>query len=298
MIFEQIATVIAPVFIVTGIGYLWIRQGLSFDNETISNLVMMVGTPCLVFSTLTSMEIHLATFAQMVLASLSIIGCCFVSGWVLLKVTNWPINTYLPALIHPNTGNMGLPLVLLAFGEPGLALGISYFFVNSVSQYTLGMGISAGSFHPLQLLKQPIIWALLLVFVVRGVDLAVPEWIASTTRILGGLVIPAMLLRLGTALARLHLVDLRQNLVVALARLGFGLASGLFVIWLFGLTGTMAGVVFLQAAMPVAVFNFIFAERYGRNPEKVAAVILLSTLISFATLPLLVGFALQLASPS
>lgn len=107
-----------------------------------------------------------------------------------------------------------------------------------------------------------------------------------------------MLLMLGTALARLHLVDLHQNIVIALARLGFGLATGLLVIWAFGLTGTIAGVVFLQAAMPVAVFNFIFAERYGRNPEKVAAVILLSTLISFATLPLLVGFALQLASPA
>ena len=91
--------------------------------------------------------------------------------------------------------------------------------------------------------------------------------------------------------------QLTANRVIG-RRHGFGLATGLFVIWAFGLTGTIAGVVFLQAAMPVAVFNFIFAERYGRNPEKVAAVILLSTLISFATLPLLVGFALQLASPA
>ncbi|MCZ6641992.1 MAG: AEC family transporter, partial [Gammaproteobacteria bacterium] len=73
-------------------------------------------------------------------------------------------------------------------------------------------------------------------------------------------------------------------------------ATGLFAIWAFDLSGTIAGVVFLQAAMPVAVFNFIFAERFNRNPEKVAAVILLSTLISFVTLPLLVGIALQLAS--
>ena len=296
MLFEQIATVIAPVFIVTGIGYLWIRRGLSFDNETIGNLVMMVGTPCLVFSTLTSIDIDLRTFAQMVLASVSIIGSCLVLGWLLLKLTHLPVNTYLPALIHPNTGNMGLPLVLLAFGEPGLALGISYFFVNSVSQYTLGMGISSGFFHPSQLLKQPIIWAVLLVFIVRGTAFTVPVWIASTTEILGGLVIPAMLLMLGTALARLHLVDLRQNMVIALGRLGFGLATGLFAIWAFDLNGTIAGVVFLQAAMPVAVFNFIFAERFNRNPEKVAAVILLSTLISFATLPLLVGFALQIAN--
>ncbi|MCZ6643159.1 MAG: AEC family transporter [Gammaproteobacteria bacterium] len=296
MLFEQIATVIAPIFIVTGIGYLWVVRGMSFDNETISNLVMMVGTPCLVFSTLTSIDIDLKTFGQVVLASVSIIGSCIVLGWVLLKLTRLPVNTYLPALIHPNTGNMGLPLVLLAFGEPGLALGISYFFVNSVSQYTLGMGISSGSFHPLQLLKQPIIWAVLLVFIVRGAELTVPVWIASTTEILGGLVIPAMLLMLGTALARLHLVDFRQNMVIALSRLGFGLATGLFAIWAFDLSGTIAGVVFLQAAMPVAVFNFIFAERFNRNPEKVAAVILLSTLISFATLPLLVGIALRLAS--
>ena len=269
---------------------------MSFDNETIGNLVMMVGTPCLVFSTLTTIEIDLETFGTTVLAAVFIIGCCLTLGWLLLKLTGWSVNTYLPSLIHPNTGNMGLPLVLLAFGEPGLALGISYFFLNSVSQYTIGMGISSGSFLPIQLFKQPIIWAVVLVLIVRGGELQVPTWIASTTEILGGLVIPAMLLMLGTSLARLHLMDLRQTIVIALGRLGFGLVSGLFVIWVLDLTGAMAGVVFLQAAMPAAVFNFIFAERFGCNPEKVAAVILLSTLISFVTLPLLVGSALQLAA--
>ena len=209
MMFEQIAIVIAPVFIVTGIGYLWIKRDLNFDNETIGNLVMMVGTPSLVFSTLTSMEIDLATFGQMLMAATCIIGCCILIGWGALKLAGWPVNVYLPSLIHPNTGNMGLPLVLLAFGEPGLALGISYFFVNSVSQYTIGMGVSSGSFRLVQLLRQPIIWAVLLVLIVRGGDVPVPSWIASTTNILGGLVIPAMLLMLGTSLARLKLTDLK-----------------------------------------------------------------------------------------
>ena len=87
-------------------------------------------------------------------------------------------------------------------------------------------------------------------------------------------------------------------MTIALGRLGLGLTTGLVVIWALDLTGIMAGVVFLQASMPVAVFNFIFAERFERSPENVAAVILLSTLVSFVTLPLLVGFALKLGGMS
>ena len=72
--------------------------------------------------------------------------------------------------------------------------------------------------------------------------------------------------------------------------------TGSAVIWLFGLTGQAAGVLLLQACMPVAVFNFVFAERFERNPDQVAALVLASTLLTLAVLPLLVGIILKLPS--
>ena len=94
-----------------------------------------------------------------------------------------------------------------------------------------------------------------------------------------------MLLMLGTSLANLNLSALRETFTVASTRLLLGLGLGVLAIWLFELEGILAGVVLLQAAMPSAVFNYVFAERYNREPDKVAAVILQSTLISIISLP-------------
>ncbi len=107
------------------------------------------------------------------------------------------------------------------------ALGMAYFFVNSISQYTLGLAISSGHFHPAQRLKQPVIWAVLVVVTVLATDVSMPRWFNATTSILGGLTIPAMLLMLGTSLANLNIAAVRETLSIAAPRLGFGFGFGL-----------------------------------------------------------------------
>jgi len=290
----QIFSVIAPVLLIAGVGFLWAKRGMPFDNTTISSLVMNVGSPCLVFSSLTRIQLEESAFTGVLLASLGILLGALVLGAGLLTLLRQPMRTFLPSLVHPNTGNMGLPLALMAFGDTGLALAISYFFVNSVSQYTLGLTISSGRFSAAQLIRQPIIWAVAFALLVREAELAAPEFLANTTQIAGGLVIPAMLLMLGNSLASLKIAGLGIASVIAVARLGLGFGLGLAMISLLNLEHEVAGVVIMQATMPAAVFNYVFAERYGQQPEKVAAVILISTVISFLTLPALVAFAINL----
>ncbi len=289
---QEVLTVVTPVFVIAAIGYVWIKRGQPFDNNTIGTLVMYIGSPCLIYSSLTTNAPALDVLGQMALSAVFIIVCGVAVAFAFLKVTGWSFRTYLPALVLPNGGNMGLPVALLAFGETGLALGMAYFFVNSISQYTLGLAISSGEFHPRQLLRQPVIWAVLVVVAVLATDTTLPRWFNATTSILGGLTIPAMLLMLGVSLARLNISSVGETLTVAVMRLVLGLVLGLTAIWLFDLSGIMAGVVLLQATMPSAVFNYVFAERYNREPDKVAAVILQSTLMSVLTLPALVAWAL------
>ena len=290
---QEVLTVVTPVFVIAGIGFAWIKRGQAFDNDTVSSLVMYIGSPCLIYSSLTTNSPDLDSLIQMSLTAVFVIVCGLALGYVFLKIMGWPLTTYLPSLVHPNNGNMGLPVVLLAFGETGLALGMAYFFVNSISQYSLGLAISSGHFSPGQLLRQPVIWSVLAVLIVLTTGYRMPTWFDATTSILGGLTIPAMLLMLGTSLARLNISSIRETLTVAVMRLLLGLALGLAAIYLFDLHGMMAGIVLLQATMPAAVFNFVFAERYNREPDKVAAVILQSTLLSVLSLPLLVAWAIK-----
>jgi predicted permease len=184
--------------------------------------------------------------------------------------------------------------VLLAFGPEGLALGMAFFFVNSISQFTVGMTIASGSFKPQQLLKQPVIWSVLAVMICILGDLTPPQWLTNTTQILGGLTIPAMLLMLGTSIARLKATSIRETLVISILRLLLGFGVGHLAVWLFDLQGILAGVVILQCTMPAAVFNYVFADRFNREPEKVAAVVLISTVLSILTLPLLVAYVLTI----
>ena len=291
--FNEVLAVIAPVFVIAGIGFFWAKKGLPFDNATISSLVMFVGSPCLIYTSLTNNQATPSELGSMALSALLIIGLGLPVAWCFLKLVGWKITTFLPSLIHPNCGNMGLPLVLLAFGEEGLALGMAYFFLNSVSQYTLGFSISAGQFDVKQLIRQPIIWSILIVFLVVVGELHMPVWVNSTASILGGLTIPAMLIMLGTSLANLNISSVSQTLTIGILRLSLGSALALVVITALNLSGVAAGVVLLQSTMPSAVFNYIFADRFGREPDKVAAVILQSTLVSALTLPLLVAWAIN-----
>ncbi|MEM7017324.1 MAG: AEC family transporter [Pseudomonadota bacterium] len=292
----EVFTVAAPVIILTLIGYLWARANQPFDNDTASSIVMMIGSPCLVFSALTSIEIDFNTFGIMAFSAALLIAISGGLGLLCLHLLNKPAHTFLPALMHQNSGNMGLPLVLLAFGEPGLALGVTCFFVNSISQYSIGISITSGKSNFASLARQPIIYSVFIVIPVIAFDIPIPRWIAGTTELLGGLAIPLMLLLLGNSLARLEISDLPLALGLAVLRLALGITSGVAVIWLLGLEGMQAGVILLLACMPSAVFNFVFAERFQRSPEKVAGLVMSSTILSLCTLPILVWVTLRVAA--
>lgn len=101
-----------------------------------------------------------------------------------------------------------------------------------------------------------------------------------------------MMLALGHALGTFRVEGLPVAVSLAAARLGTGLLVGVGITQVFGLTGVVRGVVLVQSTMPVAVFNYLLAARFDRHPEDVAGAILISTLVTFATLPALLLWAL------
>ena len=291
MIYELIA-IIAPVFVCAAIGYGWARLGRPYDAEFVTALVANIGAPCLVFSTLSSVEIDVEAFGTMAGVSALAVAASAAAGFVVLRAAGLSVRTFLPSLMFPNVGNMGMPLCLFAFGETGLALAIAYFSVCAIGQMTLGAGIAAGAISARQVLRVPVIYAVLLAlpFMMWSVD--PPDWLANTTRLLGGILIPLMLISLGISLAKLRVGSLKRSLALSLARLVFGFAVGVGLAEAFGLEGIARGVLILQSTMPTAVFNYLFSLRYGREPEEVAGMVMISTTLSFATLPLLLWFVL------
>ena len=289
--FSELVAIVAPVYLIAGLGYGWARASRHYDTPFITDLVMHIGAPCLVFSSLSRLESDPASLLTMVGATLAALLSFFVLGALLLRLAGLSVSTFIGPLAFGNAGNMGLPLCLFAFGEEGLALGVCFFATTAIAHYTLGQWVWRGkiSIHEV---NTPLTWSVLAAIGALTLDLSVPTWFARTVDLLGAITIPLMQLSLGVSLARLQLADLPRTLALSVTRLALGFGVGVALAALFSLEGVARGVLILDCAMPAAVFNYMMAERYGRSPSEVASVVVLSTLLSFATLPLLLDWLL------
>ena len=287
-----IAAVIAPLFICAGIGIAWVRMGKSFNTEMVTEISLNLGIPCIIFSTLTRLTVSPQAFGEIALIYTVATALFLLVGAIVLKLAGLPLNTFLPGQAFCNNGNMGLPLALFAFGEPGLAYAISTFVISSIGSFTVGMGIYSGRPSWGLVLRNPIIYGVLAALGFMISDTKPPQWLANTTQILGGVAIPMMLISLGVAMARLQVAGFGRALALSVLRIGAGFLIALAIAELAGLTGAARGVLIMQSAMPVAVNNYLLAQRFNRNPAEVAGTVVVSTALSFATLPLLLYFVL------
>ncbi len=291
--YGQLFSIIAPVLLVAGLGFAWARLGKPFDLPTVTQLSMMIGMPCLVLSSLSKLSIDLAAFGLMAGAAAAALLSCMALGFVALRLLGLPASSFLPSITFGNSGNLGLPLCLFAFGEAGLALAIAVFAISSVLQFTAGQMIAAGRLSPATLLKTPVIYAVIVAVVCMATGWRPPLWISNAYDTLAMMAIPIMLMALGVSLARLSVATMRASATVAVLRLVLGFAAGIGIAALFGLEGTARGVLIIQLAGPAAVFNFLWAQHYGRNAAAIAGVVVISTVLGFLLLPLTLAIALD-----
>lgn len=285
----QLAAVVAPIFVAAAVGYVWSRTGRRYEDEFVRRVVMYVGTPCLIVSTIGQAEVDTVSLARIGGACLATVLVTALVFGAILRLARQDLRVALPPLVFPNNGNMGLPLALFAFGEEGLALALAWFVVMALSHFTLGVAIASGTSRWRDSLESPIVWSAVVAVGLQITGTGLPAWVANTVDLLGGLTIPLMLITLGASLAGIRVRALGGALGLAVLRLAGGLGAGLAVAFVLGLDGVARDVVVLQAAMPAAVFNYLIAQQFGRSPELVASVVVTSTLLSFATLPLLIA---------
>ncbi len=288
----EIFSVVAPILFGVLLGFFWARLRLPYDSNFVSALVFNLGTPLLVFYTLTNIKVDPTAFGIMAFATAAAMAAFALISYVVLRLARLERRTYWSVVMMPNTGNVGLPLCLLAFGDEGLAFAIIVYSIVSMCQFTVGVGLNAGTFSLREFARVPLIYAVAaaLVFLLTGTK--PPLWIANSTKLIGQMAIPLMIVTLGVSLAKLKVTSLPRSFMLSLVRFAMGLGVGVGLAEVLGLEGTPRGVLILQCAMPAAVFNYMLAARYGNNPDEVAGVIVTSTLFSFLTLPFLLSFLL------
>jgi predicted permease len=286
---QVILAAFVPVLILVLAGYAIARAKKPFDPKTITFLSTTIGTPALVFSNLARSTVSGDALAAILLATFVALCCYLAIGAAVLKASGLSLRAFLPAMAFPNNGNLGLPLALFAFGQDGLNYAIAIFAIISMGNHTIGQAIAAGRSHWRRGLFSPIVGAALAGLVWSFAQLPLPKWFDNTLSLVSGLTIPMLLLMLGTALARIPVTSFPRAALLSVLRLTLGTVVGFGVAGLFGFTGAERGAFVLQCAMPVAVYNYVYAQLYNTAPEEVASLVVLSTVFAAFTIPVLLS---------
>jgi predicted permease len=282
----------APVFALACIGFVWVRLGLAYDVPFVSRMAMTISVPCLIFVALMQTEIDPAALATLSLASAASYALLAALLALLLALLRLDMPTYLAPLIFGNTGNVGLPLALFAFGQEGLGYAVVVFAVMAIGSFTFGIWLVAGRGSLGRVLREPLVWSTVLgaLFLWRGWQ--TPKVVTNTLDLVGQMAIPLMLITLGVAVARLRpgTLALSTGLSAVKIALCAAVAAG-FGLW-FGLPPVAFAVLVLQISTPVAVTSYLLAEKYGSDAQAVAGLVVSSTLLSVAALPLILAIVI------
>jgi predicted permease len=288
----QILEITTPVFVLACIGYGWTRTGLPFDIPFVTRLAMQVSIPCLIFSVLSGIEVDPVLFRDLALASLVLYVAIAACAWMLVRGGGLDRRAYLAPLIFGNTGNIGLPIAFFAYGDEGLAYAMVVFAVMASLSFTAGLMMVTEKASPLEALKQPIFYASILGILFTAQGWPVPDVVNNTLSLVGQIAIPTMLITVGVAVAQLDVRDLGRALAVSIAKLTLCAIAAVAVAAAFQLDAVPTGALILQAIMPVAVTSYMLATRYDADPDSVAGLVVVSTIVSIAAIPVALAILL------
>lgn len=290
--YSQIFGIIAPVFFVALLGYIWALAKFEYHEKFLSHFVMHVGTPCLILSAIIKAEMPSADLLHLTWITLAGLGLFFMVNSLFLKLYNKPFRTFIGPLSFTNTANMGIPICMLALGEQAVVVAVVIFMISTIVQFSVGVAIVDGRNVFKSMATTPVFYATILAFTISLLDFTVPKPVVDTLDMLGATAIPLMLISLGVSLQSLHIRDFYTSLVMSVVRLLGGFLLGLLICEMFDLQGIVRGVVIIQASMPSGVACYMLARMYDREPKEVAGVVVVSTVLSFLTLPLLLWYIL------
>jgi len=294
-IYFKLFEVLFPVFLSIGIGYWYGKKDAKFDTNFITTFSGNIGLPCIIFYSLTFSDIDFDIFLKFSLLTFVYVGIFSIIGIIVLKLLNRDIVRLLPPLILPNTGNMGMPLCLFAFGIEGLAIATAITSTILVLHFSLGILLASRKFSIQPLIKCVPVYAIIFSLFFVYYKIPAPKFLENATFLIGYSAIFLVLVSLGVALSKLKVFSFKETLIYSLIRVLVGPIIGFTFVKYLNLTGVEAGVMFIQASMPSAILTYLVAEMYSPKDitDSIASTVALSTLLSLFTLVFIVFLALK-----
>jgi predicted permease len=288
---ERIISVLFPLFAIVALGYV-VGRKTKPDFTTANRLNVEIFTPALVFSALASKDVQALSYLPLALGAFIVVAGSGLGGYIIAKSLGMDPKTLVPSVMFNNCGNLGLPVAVLAFGQHALAAGVITFAVCNLLQFSFGIWLLDRSVSLLSVWKVPSVMATLagLFFAISGATVWPP--LLYAVKMVGDIAIPLMLMALGVRLATSHPESIAYGLLGAVARPVLGMLCAGLAILVLPLPHEQKALLLVFGALPPAVLNYIFAERYNQEPEKVASMVLIGNLAALIFLPIALSLAL------
>ncbi len=288
----NVFNIIAPIVIIVSVGYLYAKK-YQTDVSVINKLTLDIFVPALVLSVLIDKEFDILEYKELSIGAILVVFISGLLAWLTVKVTRFNAKTFIPPMMYVNSGNIGLPLVLLAFGKEAMAAAIVLFIIENTLHFTLGIKTLDRSASLIDMLKIPIILASIFGIVFNLIQFEPPEIILTPLAMIGNIAIPLMLFTLGVRLTDTNLNDWKIGIIGAVFRPLYGLIALVVVIPLLHLSELNQALLVIFAILPPAVLNFLVSEKYNQEPEKVVSIVLIGNLFSIVTIPITLYFLLS-----
>ena len=294
-LYLKLFEVLFPVFFIVGIGYFLGRKNPKFDTTFITNYSGNFGAPALFIFAITSSGVTYSVFSEYFIYAVIALTSFALIGVIFLFFLKKDISRELPPYFLPNTGNMGIPICLFAYGTLGMGVAAAISSLVILLHFTINIFLASKKFDIKIILKSPPTYAVIVSVFFLYFDLEMPKVVINTVMLLGYAMIVLILMSLGVSLTQLKVFSLKDSIISSIGRVIIGPIIGFLIIKIFNLSGFAAGVLLIQSAMPSAILTYLVAEMY--SPKKVvdsiSSMIVVSTLMSLITVPIIVFISLK-----
>ena len=294
-IYIKLFEVLFPVFFIIGIGFFVGKKNPNLDTTFITDYSANFGTPALVIFALTSSGVTFSIFAEYFGYSLIAITCFALTGIIFLLLQKKDYVRELPPFILPNTGNMGIPICLFAYGAMGMGVAAAISSIVVLLHFTLNIFLASKKFDLNIIIKSPSFYAILITVLFLYYEIEMPTFVLNTVMLLAYAMIVMILMSLGVALTQLKVFSFKNALISSIGRVIIGPIIGFALIKIFNLSGFAAGVLLIQSSMPSAILCYLIASMYSPKEivDNISSMIVVSTLMSLITVPIIVFIALK-----
>ena len=285
----RIFDIVFPIFAIVLLGFAYGKAKHS-SMETVNHLIMDVFVPALVFAKLVNSDFGLSDYLPLVIGSLAVMLGSGALLWPIVARTSVQTKTFVPPMMFSNAANIGLPLQVLAFGDQALPAAVVMLLMFNLMHFSLGIYILDHKSHWLDTFKQPVIIAGIAAVAFKLMDWQLPTAVGTPMDMLGDVCVPLMLFSLGVRLTTAELSDIRLGVIAGVTAPVVGILIATAFIAFYPMSDAFKGNLILFAALPPAVMNFIFSERFNQEPAKVASIVMIGNIMAIVTLPLALAY--------